>query len=168
MEDNFLSQIILEKVSIYDIVRHYRPSFVEGSSLIQCLNPQHSDSTPSMKLYKNSNSAYCFGCGFSGNPISLVSKIEEVSLVEAMKLIKEWFGIKEDLVSLSLKEKSNIKRREQEFAKTWDFFFRTFSKKSQRLDDETLSKLESVYITKDLTSLKRIFEEIKHGTRSLL
>lgn len=34
-----------------------------GKKLIRCINPQHSDSTPSMSYYPKTKKLHCFGCG---------------------------------------------------------------------------------------------------------
>lgn len=167
-DSGFLSQIILSKVSIEQIIQHYRPTYTPGTALITCLSRSHSDSTPSMKVYKNTNSVYCFGCGFSGNVISIVAKMEEVSLLKAMQLIKNWFDIKEDLVDLTLKERSNIQRNKVEFERTWNFYAKNFIKRNQKLTNETISQLEDIYVTQDLSSLKQVYKEIKDGKRNLL
>lgn len=47
----------------------------------------HDDSSPSMKLYKKTNTVYCFGCNHSGDPIDVVMKLWEVEFKEAVGLL---------------------------------------------------------------------------------
>jgi hypothetical protein len=37
----------------------------------RCVNPKHEDKTPSLVIYKESNSMTCFGCGFWGDVVDL-------------------------------------------------------------------------------------------------
>ena len=164
----FLSQIILAKVPVEQVVRRYNSEFNPNSALCTCINPSHSDSTPSMKIYKDTNTVYCFGCGFSGNPISIVSKIEGISLIQSMHKLKEWFGIKEDLTELSLVERSNIQRDRKEFDRTFDFYSKQWKKQQIRLSDQTLSDLEDIFIMKDVKALKQIYIRIKDGKITVL
>ena len=53
---------------------------VDGRSLIKCL--EHDEKTPSMSV-KN-NFAYCFGCGYNADSISVYRKVNGVSFKEAV------------------------------------------------------------------------------------
>lgn len=159
--ESFLSQIILQKVPISQVIKHYNPDVSTSSSLIRCINPSHNDSTPSMKLYEKTNSCYCFGCGFSGNPISVVAKLENCSLLEAMQKLKKWFNIEEDFTQLTLKDRVNVKRLKDEFDKTWDFYMKQFIQKEYVFTKQDLSDLEEIYTISDTFKLKRFYEEKK-------
>ena len=164
----FLSQIILAKVPIEDVVRRYSSDYNANTALCRCINPHHSDSTPSMKVYKETNSVYCFGCGFSGNVISVVSKIEGISLMQAMQRIRDWFDIKEDLSDLTLKERSNFARIKTEFDRTFDFYSKQWIKQGIRLPNEILSQLEDIVLVQDIKQLKDLYADIKAGKYQLL
>ncbi len=47
----------------------------------------HNDDSPSMKLYKATNTVYCFGCHHSGDPIDVVCALWEVEFKEAVELL---------------------------------------------------------------------------------
>lgn len=159
--DDFLSQIILQTVPIEDVVKRLRSDYNRSSALITCLFHDHEDSTPSMRVYPKTNTVFCFGCQRGANQISLVAKSEGVSLLEAMNLIKDWFGVEADFKSLSLQDKSNVKRAQEEFSKTFDFYLRTMNKKGIVMTGEDIANLEDIYQIKDLQSLKKLYEEIK-------
>lgn len=56
---------------LLDELRGYLPEYMaqkrmvvgRGKKLIRCINPQHSDSTPSMSYYPKTKKLHCFGCG---------------------------------------------------------------------------------------------------------
>jgi len=51
--------------------------FVGGRYKSLC--PFHEDTDPSMVLYEDTNTFYCFGCGRFGNAIALIKKMEELN-----------------------------------------------------------------------------------------
>ena len=62
----------------------------------------HPDDTPSMVLYPETNSFYCFGCCTSGTPENIVMKMEDCSYAQAVKMLYgtgyEWFKLKKKAV----------------------------------------------------------------------
>ncbi len=56
-----------------------------------CLCPFHKERTPSMVLYADGYK--CFGCGESGDAVKLVSKLCNISPLEAVKKIDQDFNI---------------------------------------------------------------------------
>ena len=56
---------------LLDELRGFLPEYMaqkrmvvgRGKKLIRCINPQHSDSTPSMSYYPKTQKLHCFGCG---------------------------------------------------------------------------------------------------------
>ena len=57
------------------------------------LCPFHSEKTPSMVVYHENQSFYCFGCGAGGDVISFVMRIENLGYVEAVKFLAERAGM---------------------------------------------------------------------------
>jgi hypothetical protein len=53
-----------------DEIRH-----IGGKASLCCILPTHHEKTPSMWLYPNSNSFYCFGCREGGDLIDLIKKM---------------------------------------------------------------------------------------------
>lgn len=105
---NLLSDYIIANVSIVDVVNQYLPGYSLASGNIQCLFPDHDDSTPSMKVYPETGTVYCFGCSRGANSISLVAAKEEITEFEALEKIKEMFDLEVDLTKIDLKALSNF------------------------------------------------------------
>ena len=57
------------------------------------LCPFHSEKTPSMVVYNDTQSFYCFGCGAGGDVISFVMRIENLGYVEAIKFLAQRVGL---------------------------------------------------------------------------
>ena len=79
-----------ELVKIIDVLRYYNIIYDSYSKKIKCPFPFHkngAENTPSLVIYVETNSFYCWGCKSSGNVISLVSKIEDISKYDAANKI---------------------------------------------------------------------------------
>ncbi|MEG2597015.1 MAG: CHC2 zinc finger domain-containing protein, partial [Oscillospiraceae bacterium] len=57
------------------------------------LCPFHSEKTPSMVVYNDSQSFYCFGCGAGGDAISFLMRIENLDYIEAVKFLCQRVGL---------------------------------------------------------------------------
>ena len=57
------------------------------------LCPFHSEKTPSMVVYNDTQSFYCFGCGAGGDVISFIMRIENLGYVEAVKFLAQRVGL---------------------------------------------------------------------------
>lgn len=83
--DNF--KLANEQLNTEDVAR-YMGLTVKNHN-VSC--PFHSDRTPSMKLYKTS--FFCFGCGATGDTITLASKMLNVSPCEALERLNRVFNL---------------------------------------------------------------------------
>lgn len=75
--------------SIYEVVSSYGFQIFEDR-MICCPFPSHKggkERTPSLYLYRETNSYYCFGCKSSRTTVDFVSALEEISRQEAAKKI---------------------------------------------------------------------------------
>ncbi len=57
------------------------------------LCPFHSEKTPSFHVYTDNQSFYCFGCGAGGDVITFIKRIENLSYIEAVKLLAQRCGL---------------------------------------------------------------------------
>jgi hypothetical protein len=78
------------RISQQDIDRAKEYPFENLLDFKKCLTvcPFHQEKTPSFRLYKNTNTAYCFGCGWSGDTIKYVMETEKVGFIQAVKRLK--------------------------------------------------------------------------------
>jgi DNA primase len=58
---------------------------------IKC--PLHNEKTWSFKIYKDTNSFYCFGCWKGWNAINFISEIENIDTKEAYKRFIDLFNL---------------------------------------------------------------------------
>jgi DNA primase len=79
---------IKRHLSIQTVLQHYNLT-PDKSKQICC--PFHADDTPSCRIYPETNSFHCFGCGATGDVIELVQRLEgcdkHSALVKAAALI---------------------------------------------------------------------------------
>lgn len=75
-----------KNLDIANVVSKY--TCIEESVLlrrnIKC--PIHEDKTPSLKVYKNTNTFKCFGCNAGGSPIDFIMAKESCSFKEAVEI----------------------------------------------------------------------------------
>jgi len=59
-----------------------------------CRMAKHpSDNTPSMKIYTDTNSFYCFGCKASGSTVDYAMGVKNIGIYEAVQLVERLFGL---------------------------------------------------------------------------
>lgn len=77
---------ILNSKSIEQVLaaKGHMPVIRKADSL-EYLCPIHNEKTPSFKVTISKKLFHCFGCGFAGSVIDLVSKLDSISAGEAMK-----------------------------------------------------------------------------------
>lgn len=88
---SFIQQLLMQ-CDIEDIVSSYVSLKREGRNQ-KCLCPFHSEKTPSMVVYRDTQSFYCFGCGAGGDVITFIRKIENLEYVEAIKFLAQRLGL---------------------------------------------------------------------------
>ncbi len=68
------------------------------------LCPIHKERTPSLRVNARTNICKCFGCGFSGNFLTLLQRVYDISFIEALEMaFKMKDFINEDFNPLQLK-----------------------------------------------------------------
>lgn len=83
---------IRDKLDIVDIVSRYINLKPSGSNF-KALCPFHDEKTPSFVVSPEKQIFHCFGCGASGNVINFVQKIENISFIEAVKILAKEAGV---------------------------------------------------------------------------
>lgn len=84
---------VRERSDIYDVVSRYVPLVMKGGRFWACC-PFHEEKTPSFSVSPEKGSYYCFGCHEGGNVFKFISKMENISYFEAVKLQAERLGMK--------------------------------------------------------------------------
>ncbi len=91
LPDSFLQELVA-KNDIESVVSAYVSLKRRGRNLVG-LCPFHGEKTPSFNLYPETNSFYCFGCGAGGDVVTFIRRIENLSYIDAVKLLADRAGI---------------------------------------------------------------------------
>ena len=106
-------ETIRTNTNIVDIISSYIPLTLKGKNYFGVC-PFHDDHSPSMSVSTSKQIFKCFSCGAVGNVFTFVKDIENVSFLEAVKIVADKtginvnFDIKNDLKSLKHKEEYEI------------------------------------------------------------
>lgn len=91
LPDSFLQELIA-KNDIESVVSSYVSLKRRGRNLVG-LCPFHGEKTPSFNLYPETSSFYCFGCGAGGDVITFIRRIENLSYMDAVKMLADRAGM---------------------------------------------------------------------------
>jgi len=86
--------IVKQHADIVRVVGEYVKLKKSGAQNLVGLCPFHQEKTPSFSVHATRQFYHCFGCGVSGDVVSFVQKIENISLPEALRLIAQKLDIK--------------------------------------------------------------------------
>ncbi|MDD4193012.1 MAG: CHC2 zinc finger domain-containing protein, partial [Mangrovibacterium sp.] len=83
---------IKQRLSILAVLKHYglQP---DRNHMLRC--PFHEDEKPSMKIYPDTNTFHCFGCGCSGDTIEFIQQKEQCTKHEAILKAAALAGVAE-------------------------------------------------------------------------
>ncbi|MCX7905548.1 MAG: DNA primase [Elusimicrobiales bacterium] len=109
-----IARDIKEKIDIVDIVSFYVKDLKKRGKNYIALCPFHSEKTPSFTVSREKQIFYCFGCNNGGDVISFVSKIENISKIQALKKLASMAGIFIDNIKL---EEENPYEKERKLIK---------------------------------------------------
>ena len=158
---------IRKNCNIVDIISSYVPVTLKGKDY-KCICPFHDDHSPSMSISTSKQIYKCFSCGAAGNAFTFVQNYENVSFIEAVKIVAEKIGyqisgvIKQETVLRYQKEydlmelvnkyyENNINTRNGLQAK--DYLHK------RGLTDEDISKFRIGLALDDSATLKNILEK---------
>lgn len=82
---------IRKNCNIVDIISSYVPVTLKGKDY-KCVCPFHDDHSPSMSISTSKQIYKCFSCGAAGNVFTFVQNFENVSFIEAVKIVAEKIG----------------------------------------------------------------------------
>ena len=102
---NDLINEIRRSVDIVDIISNYLPLTQKGKNFFGVC-PFHDDTNPSMSVSREKQIYTCFSCGATGNVFKFVMDYENISFLEAVKLVADNAGITINIGS-SYQKKTN-------------------------------------------------------------
>lgn len=165
--DELLDEI-RNRNDIVDIVSQYVKLKRSGRNYMG-LCPFHNEKSPSMSVSPDKQIFHCFGCGVGGNVFHFISKVENISFVEAVQLLAERAGIKLPTDNNSEDEKRlKLKARLYDLNKeTAEFYHENLYKpvakpaqeyvKKRKLDNNTLKTFKIGYSGK----FNELYEHLK-------
>ncbi|UKI28804.1 MAG: CHC2 zinc finger domain-containing protein [Clostridium sp.] len=93
---------IRSNADIVSIIGSYIKLEAKGKKIIFGICPFHNDHNPSMSVSPDKQIYTCFVCGASGNVFSFVQNYENVSFIEAVKIIADKIGYN---INININEK---------------------------------------------------------------
>lgn len=123
LPDSFLQELVA-KNDIESVVSAYVSLKRRGRNLVG-LCPFHGEKTPSFNLYPETSSFYCFGCGAGGDVITFIRRIENLSYIDAVKLLADRAGMpipEQDRDDVSAKQRVRILEANREAARLFHKF----------------------------------------------
>lgn len=83
---------VAERVNIVEIIGNYIQARRSGR-YFKTVCPFHTEKTPSMVIYPETNSWYCFGCHKGGNIFHFIQEIEKCNFREALERVARMVGM---------------------------------------------------------------------------
>lgn len=87
---NWMAEEIKRSVPIQDAAALYGMA-PNKNGFVRC--PFHEENTPSLRLYPQTNTFYCFGCGTGGDVITLVKRLFDCGYADALSRLNDDFGL---------------------------------------------------------------------------
>jgi DNA primase len=87
------AQTVKQQADIVKVIEGYIRLRKAGAQNYSGLCPFHKEKTPSFSVHAVRQFYHCFGCGASGDVFSFVSKIENVTFPEAVRIVAQKCGI---------------------------------------------------------------------------
>ncbi len=142
------------------------------------LCPFHSEKTPSFHVYTDTQSFYCFGCGAGGDVITFIKRIENLSYIEAVRLLAQRGGldVPENSADNTLAE---LKKRIYEINReTANYYFRQLVSGNDKrglkyfisrgLKPETIKKYGLGFAPPSWDALKKHLEALGYSEREMI
>lgn len=124
--NSFIQQLV-SQCDIEDLIGNYVDIKKLGKNS-KSLCPFHSEKTPSMVVYPDSQSFFCFGCGAGGDAITFIKLIENLDYVESIKFLANRMGLEVPNSDIDDKQ-SKLRQKIYEINRETARFFHTCLKK---------------------------------------
>ncbi len=86
------SEEVKAKLDIVEVIREYVPVKAVGANF-QAVCPFHNEKTPSFVISPDKQIWHCFGCGRGGDVLSFVMEKENMSFIEALRMLAAKAGV---------------------------------------------------------------------------
>ena len=155
------------------VVNHYYPSRLKNNKMV-C--PFHNDKNPSFYVKEGSKGAFykCFGCGETGDIISFIRKVENISFVNSLKKAYEILGRPLDLPKYNKKEKypstttySKVNMNTNNQRATVDFYNKKIEEVKKKGLDYLAKEYESLKLKEEVINYNLDFPYIDHENKVL-
>jgi DNA primase len=159
---------IASTVDIVEIISAYTPLKKSGKNFMgRC--PFHEERTPSFSVSQEKGLYHCFGCGKSGNVFTFISETENVSFIEAVKILAERCNIQIEFKSgnykynnsdtiFKINQKAAIYYHKNLLSKNGAFAYEYL--KTRNIKDETIKKFGLGYSLRERDGLfKELIKE---------
>lgn len=111
MIDQFTIERIHDAARIEEVVSEYVTLRRRGVNFIG-LCPFHDEKTPSFTVSPSKGICKCFGCGKGGNSVNFLMEVEQISYVEALRVLAKKYNIEIKEKELTAEEKQHQNDRE--------------------------------------------------------
>lgn len=104
---------IKKQLPIHQVLAHYNIK-PDRNNHIKC--PFHEDDKPSCKIYPETNTYHCFGCGATGDQIEFIEKHGKLNKHEALKKATELAEVNKNTDVMGIASKKGVAREADNFA----------------------------------------------------
>ena len=107
------------------------------AGFIRC--PAHADNTPSLKIYPESDSFYCFSCTAGGSVIDFYMLYADVDFSTAAEKLASMFGVDKEMTRadrVSAWQSSKKQRKKNKKQSEYEFWLKKWQKHKNVLDED--------------------------------
>ena len=122
-------QEIKTRLTITAVLQHYNLK-PDRNNQIKC--PFHEDDKPSCRIYADTNTFHCFGCGTTGDQIEFIEKYEKCSKHEAILKAQQFCGIPEPINNNKPKPNPTTVNNSEVLTKAFTHFARSLNAKPEK------------------------------------
>jgi DNA primase len=105
---------VRDRTNIVEVIKRHVELKRAGTASWKGLCPFHAEKTPSFHVHESRQFFHCFGCGEKGDVLSFVTKVEQVSFMEALRSLARDAGVELPEKSLSPAERQALAEAESE------------------------------------------------------
>lgn len=180
--DNAFLQRIKDTLYITDVIQSYGVTIKKKGSKYWGCCPFHNERTPSFSVSAEEGFYYCFGCHASGDMITFVEKMENLSFPEAVAHLANMAHVEMPEKEYTEEEKKEALFKERMYEATnlaGDYFHNCLLRtkigeagriyfEKRHLTPEVIQKFKLGFAPPDWDRLLRDFTEKKHISRDIL